>query len=49
MNIGEIKRYVNNGLEPLNKIIDNLRAGLLDESSDNSLISVQKKCTMKFS
>lgn len=43
MNIGEIKRYVNNGLEPLNKLIDSLREGLLDESSDNSLISVQKK------
>lgn len=45
MNIGQIKRFVNNGLTPINSLIDDFRAAVTDENNENSLISVQKKCT----
>lgn len=43
MNIGQIKRFVNNGLTPINSLIDDFRAAVTDENNENSLISVQKK------
>lgn len=39
MNLGEIKRFVNNGLEPLNKLIGSFS----DDETINSIFGLQKK------